>query len=100
MKKKHLVMPRTPEALKNGVETSKGILMFNDNQPIHVEDDIANEIEAHQGLKGTGDVWTHEDPRLNHFERYNADGIHSYFWGTDIKYANAWEAFEKRRTDK
>ena len=98
-KKRHIVMPRTTRIQKEGIVTSKGKLSFKDKTMMYVGDDIADEIDQTQGLKGTGDVWVHEDPRLNWTERYKADGVHSFFFGATNRYADAWEAFEKRRKD-
>lgn len=96
-KKKHIVVPRTERALREGVTTSKGKLKFNGRQMIAVDEDIANEIEKTDGLKGTQDVWTHEDPRRNWSERYKADGIHSFFFGSSPRYSDAWDEFIRRR---
>ena len=99
-KKKHVVMARTDHARKNGVRTSKGTLSFKGKPMMYVDDDVADEIQKTDGLKGTGDVWVHEDPRRNHVERYKPDGVHSYFYGASGRYADAWEEFEKRRKRK
>jgi|SRR3990172_6130072 len=96
-KKKHLVMARTPEAMKKGVQTSKGTLSFQGKSGMIVNDDVVDEIEKTQGLKGTGDVWTMEDQRYTHDSHYKADGVHSYIFGATSRYAAAWEAFERRR---
>ena len=98
--KKHVVMARSASAKRNGVKTSKGTLSFNGKPMMYVDDDVADEIDKTDGLKGTGDVWVHEDPRRNWSERYKPDGVHSYFYGASKKYASAWKDFEKRRKDK
>jgi hypothetical protein len=77
MTKQHMVMPRTKTIKK--IQTSKGEVDVS-NGPAWVEESIANEIESTVGLKGTGDVWTHEDPRLNWDRRYKREG-HTYFFG-------------------
>lgn len=100
MAKRHVVMARTERARKEGVKTSKGVLSFKGKSMMTVDDDVANEIDKTDGLKGTGDVWVHEDPRRNWVERYKPDGVHSYFYGASKRYASAWDDFEKRRKDK
>lgn len=100
MSKKHVVMARTERAKKHGVRTSKGTLSFKGKPMMYVDDDVADEIQQTDGLKGTQDVWVHEDPRRNHAERYKPDGVHSYFFGASRKYADTWEEFEKRRKRK
>ena len=80
MAKKHLVMARNEEVQKKGLDTSIGHLHFNGSSMM-VEESIANEIDSVQGVKGTGDVWTHEDPRYN-WERKNSGGtVHRFFFG-------------------
>ena len=96
MNKKHIVVARTRKAIDDGVTTGKGHLDFKGKSMMYVDDDIAEEINQTQGLKGDGDVWVHEDPRLNWKTRYK-DGVHSFFFGPSKSYANAWEEFEKRR---
>ena len=81
MSKKHLVVARTGEAQDKGVETSKGHLSFNGQSSMMVEESIANEIEHNQGLKGSGDVWTHEDPRHNWENRFGGGDLHRFFFG-------------------
>ena len=107
--KKHVVMARMPNVIENGLETSKGHLDFKGKSMVHVDGDIADEIDQTQGLKGSGEVWVHEDPILNHTERYHENtsvkegtvmSLHSYIFGPSRSYSNAWEAFEKRRKDK
>ena len=100
MTKKHVVMARTEKARKEGVVTSKGKLSFKGKPMMYVDDDIADEIDKTQGLKGNQDVWVHEDPRLNWSTRYKPDGVHSYFYGASRNYASAWEDFERRRKDR
>lgn len=96
-KKKHIVMARSEKAIQDGVVTSKGKLDFKGKSMMSVDADIANEIEYNQGLRGTGDVWTHEDPRRNWSETYKADGVHSFFFGSSPRYRVAWDEFEERR---
>ena len=99
-KKKHIVMARSERAMKQGVKTSKGTLSFNGKPMMSVSDDIADEIDKTDGLKGAQEVWVHEDPVRNHADRYKPDGVHSYFYGASRRYADAWDAFEKRRKKK
>lgn len=93
-------MARTEKAMQDGVATSKGNLDFKGRSMMYVTDDVADEIDQTQGLKGDGDVWVHEDPILNWTTRYKADGVHSYIFGSSPSYSDAWEAFEKRREDR
>lgn len=97
MAKKHVVMARTPGVVEKGITTSKGKLDFKGKSMMYVDDDLADEIDQTQGLKGNQDVWVHEDPRLNWKTKYKANGIHSYFFGMTTAYSKAWDAFEKRR---
>ncbi len=97
MRKKHFVMPRSPQARKAGVKTSKGTLKFGETGGMWVDPDIANEIEHTDGLKGTREVWTHEDVRTNHEMTYKPDGVHGYFFGPTAAFANAWDEFQERR---
>lgn len=101
-KKKHIVMARSEAAMKKGVMTSKGRLSFKGQSMMTVDDDIADEIDKTDGLKGTQDVWVHEDPRRNWTERYKSDGVHSYFWGGGSrKYAEGYDRiFKKRKRNK
>lgn len=80
-KKKHVVMARSDAAMKKGVRTSKGTLSFKGQSAMYVDDDVADEIDKTDGLKGTQDVWIHEDPIRTWTERYKPDGVHSYFFG-------------------
>lgn len=80
-KKKHVVMARSEAAMKKGVRTSKGTLSFKGQSAMYVDDDVADEIDKTDGLKGTQDVWIHEDPIRSWNERYKPDGVHSYFFG-------------------
>ena len=93
-------MARNEHVLQNGLKLGNKTIDFKGQSSVHVDDDIVSEVEKEYGLKGSGDVWTHEDPILNHTERYKADGIHSYIWGASPRYSKAWDAFEKRRSDK
>lgn len=97
--KKHVVMARDTRVAQEGVQTSQGTLKFNEHGSAYVDADIANEIEHTQGLKGTGEVWTHEDPVGNWMTTYKADGVHSYFFGVPSKaYEKGWEhIFGKKR---
>lgn len=96
--KKTFVMARTPQAMEQGIQTSKGTLSFRGKSGMHINDPgLASEIEQTVGLKGSGDVWTHEDPVYSHQSTYKADGVHGYIFGPTSSYAKAWEEFEARR---
>lgn len=91
MAKKHLVVPRTEAAMKNGIQTSKGRLDFGKQTGVWVDNDIASEIDTESGLKGKGDVWVHEDENLAWHEHNDSAtdgrklGIHHYtFQGVDM----------------
>jgi len=84
MPKKHVVMARTPEIMKEGLETSQGHLHFGNKATMLVDEGVAGEIEHNQGLKGTGDVWTHEDPKGNWYDRFNKLSGHKYFFGGHV----------------
>ena len=104
-KKAYLVMSRNKNVLETGLKTDKGNLKFKDGKTSMFVGDaaLANEIDKVHGLKGSGDVWVHEDPQSEPFLRddgANGMGVHKYFWGASPRYSNAWEEFEKRRKDK
>jgi len=104
-KKAYMVMSRNPGVLDTGLKTGKGKLKFkNGKNAMFVGDAaLANEIDTVHGLKGSGDVWVHEDPRSEPFLRDDGAigaGVHRYFWGPSSRFSNAWEEFEKRRKDK
>lgn len=104
-KKAFLVMSRNKKVLDTGLKTDKGNLQFkNGKTSMFVGDEaLANEIDKVHGLKGSGDVWVHEDPQSEPFLRDDGAqgmGVHKYFWGASPRYSTAWEEFEKRRKDK
>lgn len=104
-KKAYMVMARDPKVLETGLTTGKGKLKFKKGQNSMMIGDeaLANEVDQIQGLKGSGDVWVHEDQRAESFlrdEGREGAGVHRYFWGASPKYHNAWIEFEKRRKDK
>jgi hypothetical protein len=104
-KKSYLVMSRVPKVLDTGLMTGKGKLKFKEGKTAMFIGDkaLADEIDTVHGLKGSGDVWVHEDPQSEPYLRDDGaigKGTHKYFWGATSRFANAWEAFEKRRKDK
>jgi len=104
-KKAYLVMSRNADVLDKGLKTDKGNLKFKKGKTSMMVSDpaLANEIDKVHGLKGTGDVWVHEDPQAEPYLRDDGAigmGIHKYFWGASPRYSSAWEEFEKRRKDK
>lgn len=107
-KRKHIVMARTPEAIENGLDTTKGHLDFKPGQSmLSVDEGLAQEIDAVHGLNGgSADVWVDEDPVATWHEKHDREtvghkrGTHYYMFGPTQKYAAAWEAFEQRRKDK
>ena len=104
-KKAYLVMSRNTNVLDTGLQTDKGKLKFKSgkNSMMISDSALADEIDKVHGLKGSGDVWVHEDPQTEPFLRDDGAqgrGVHKYFWGASPRYSSAWEAFEKRRKDK
>ncbi len=104
-KKSYLVMSRNTGVVDKGLQTGKGRLRFkNGKTSMFVGDKaLADEIDSIHGLKGSGDVWVHEDPQSEPFLRDDGivgKGVHRYFWGASSRFASAWEEFEKRRKDK
>ncbi len=104
-KKSYLVMSRNPGVLETGLKIGKGKLKFkNGKNSMFIGDEaLAREVDVIHGLKGSGDVWVHEDPQSQPFLRDDGAigaGVHRYFWGASPRYASAWEEFEKRRKDK
>lgn len=90
-KKKFIVVPRTQNAMLNGIQTSKGRVNFKSKGATYVSEDVANEIDFQHGLKGSGDVWIDHDENLEWHERNDSMtngrnlGIHHYtFSGVDI----------------
>jgi hypothetical protein len=84
-KKKFLVMPRNPRAQQSGLQTSKGLLKFGRKaQGLYVSDPgLVDEIDNTYGVKGNGDVWTHEDERVESWDANDRDdrkfgGVHNY----------------------
>lgn len=91
-KKKYLVVPRTTSAMRDGLKTSKGTLNFGKKTGKIVDASMASEIEHEHGLKGSGDVWVHEDENYSWHLRHDgmtdgrSYGIHHYtFAGVDLK---------------
>jgi len=104
-KKSYLVMSRNTDVVDKGLKTGKGTLKFkNGKTSMFIGDkSLADEIDVAHGLKGSGDVWVHEDPQSEPFLRDDGvigKGVHRYFWGASPQFSSAWEEFEKRRKDK
>lgn len=109
-KKKFAVYPRTKEIVRTGLQTGRGQRDFNYNKSLMNISDAgeAKEIEEKYGAKGSQDVHVIEDEKYSHAvngEQWDVRGsdvktVHHYTFGASPKYANAWEEFEARRTDK
>jgi hypothetical protein len=108
-KKRFVVKPRTPRVMENGLTTTKGNIGFNGKtQKIITDESVAREIDTEYGLGGKRDVFVYEDERLEWHDEHDkqTDGMnhdkggHRYFFGPSQRFANAWDAFEKRRKDK
>lgn len=89
--KKYIVVPRTTAAMKDGLKTSKGRMSFNGKTGKIVDASMASEIDSEHGLKGSGEVWVHEDENYTWHERNGGmtdgrnRGIHHYtFSGVDM----------------
>lgn len=103
-KKRFIVVPRTQNAMLDGISTSKGKVNFKAKGPTYVDESVAGEIDNQHGLKGSGDVWVEQDERLEWHEHHdkntdgrNRTGIHHYTFGQSDKYSEAWEEFMARR---
>ena len=102
-----MVVPRTKEAKILGFDAGRGRRRFGKKSALFVSSEAeAQEIDTTVGLKGSKDVWVHEDPmyewHLHNDGSTNGQNIdtHHYTFGASRRYANAWEAFERRRKDK
>ena len=92
-KKRYIVVPRTTEAQKKGIQTGKGRLTFGQKTAQWVDDPaVASEIDKQYGRHGSMDVWVAQDENLEWHAKHddmtdgkNA-GIHHYtFQGVDMK---------------
>ena len=110
-KRRFVVKPRTPRVMKNGLSTTKGNIGFGGKtQKILTDETLAREIDTEYGVGGSGkrDVYVYEDDRLAWHDEHDkqTDGInhdrggHRYFFGPSAEFADAWDAFEKRRKDR
>ena len=109
-KKKFAVYARTKRIVRDGLQTGKGHRQFRVNKSLmNINDPAeAKEIEDRYGMKGSQDVYVVEDERYANAvngEQWDVKGsqvstVHHYTFGTSPRYANAWDAFEKRRKDK
>ena len=89
-KKKYIVVPRTQSAMVDGVDTPRGKVTFGGKTAKVVDESMAKDLDQTHGLKGTGDVWVHEDENYTWHERNDGMtdgrnyGIHKYtFSGVD-----------------
>jgi len=107
--KRFVVKPRNVRVSRQGLATTKGTIGFDGKtQKILTDETLAREIDTEHGLHGKKDVYVYEDERLEWHDANNKDtngvdrlsGGHRYFFGPSAKFADAWEAFEKRRKDK
>lgn len=102
-----MVVPRTKEAKIRGFNAGRGRRRFSKRGAMFVSDaSEAEEIDRTVGLKGSKEVWVHEDPmyewHLHNDGSTSGQNIetHGYTFGASRRYADAWEAFERRRKDK
>lgn len=108
--RRFVVKPRTQKAMEKGLSTTKGKIGFGGKtQKILTDESLAREIDTEYGVSsGKRDVYVYEDDRLAWHDAHDkqTDGMnhdkggHRYFFGPSESFANAWEAFEKRRKDK
>jgi hypothetical protein len=84
-KRRYIVVPRTENVKQTGITTGKGKLTFGKKTAQWVDDPvIADEIDKTHGLKGSGDVWVHQDENLEWHEQNEGLtdgrtlGIHHY----------------------
>lgn len=108
-KKKFMVVARSKKAALDGLDTSRGHRDFTKTSAMYVSDPSeAKEIDEKYGKKGTMDAYVVEDPQyeraLNGESWDIKDGkvktIHNYTFGSSRSYADAWEAFERRRNSR
>lgn len=108
-KKKYIVVPRTENAMLNGVRTSKGKFNFGKQTARWVDDPAeAREIDTQYGLKGSGDVWVEQDENLEWHANNGGQtdgrnrGIHHYTFGpmTSRGAVEFWERYEKKKKGK
>lgn len=102
-KRSSLIMARNERVMRQGIKTSKGTLKFNGASGMHVSDPgLVAEIESTVGLKGSGDVWTHQDEMLEHHKTYKEGRVHSYFFGpqNSPEVNEFWERYEKKKKAK
>lgn len=91
-KKRYQVIKATTREL-DGLTVGGRVKKFSPNGTFETDDaGEANEINKVLGAKGTGEVVV-----TNYTEKEQG---HTYTFGPSQKYADAWEAFEKRRKDK
>jgi hypothetical protein len=76
--------------MTEGLSTTKGNFEFNGKTARIVDESLATEIDTQHGLKGSGDVWVHQDENLEWHEHHDGNtdgrkvGIHHYtFAGID-----------------
>ena len=104
-KRRYIVVPRTQNAMLDGLNIGKGKFDFGGKTARYVSDPtVAAEIDTQYGLKGTGDVWVEQDERLEWHEKHDAltdgknTGIHHYTFGgmwTD----EAWERYQNKKKE-
>lgn len=108
-KKRYIVVPRTEQAMMDGVRTGKRKLNFGNKTARWVDDPAeAHEIDTHYGLKGTGDVWVEQDENLewhaNNGEQTDGRnrGIHHYTFGP-MRSKGAeefWKRYERKKKQR
>jgi hypothetical protein len=98
-KKKFLVVSRNTKTSENGLMTGKGLVPFHNKTARMIDDEgLANEIDTHYGIHGTGDVWVERDPHYESTSNYHdgispelGHGVHKFFFGPTKAYSEAWE---------
>lgn len=93
-KRRYIVVPRTTGIKETGLKTGKRHLKFGTKTARWVDDPAeAREIDAHYGVKGTGDVWVEQDENLEWHDKHDGltdgkmTGVHHYtFAGVDTSH--------------
>lgn len=93
--KRYMVLPRTQGIMKEGIKVNGKTRSFKGKTAMYVKDKgEADEINQTVGMKGTTEVYVHEDEKVERFVRDDAvqgRGIHHYHFGYNKNYADAWE---------
>lgn len=107
--KRYIVVPRSESVMLNGIQTGKRKINFGKQTAKWVSDpEEAREIDQQYGLKGSGDVWVHQDENLEWHEDNGGHtdgrnkGTHHFTFGPQTSKAaeEFWERYEKKKAGK